>query len=140
MSVFKKRLTWVFLLGTSGFAAFCSSQLPRYRAEETALVAIANIAGAPVKYVRIQGVSGFQFVDTIWLPQVALNVEDAKRISEQLEQLPRISTLIFDRNLHSDAVIDLIRDRHPEIFPGTFIGFSRKPVFRFAKPVADQPV
>ena len=102
--------------------------------EETAIGEIANICSAPVKYVRIEGVSGLRFVNVVWIPQTNLTHDKLQKIESCLLRLPRIHTIIADKNSIFSDESATFQDRHPDIFVGTSVGFSYKPQYQFAYP------
>jgi hypothetical protein len=111
----------------------------RVREEESALTEIASICDAPVKYVRVEGVSGLRFVNIAWIPPGDLTDEQLGKIEVCLSRLPRIDTVVIDELTMSNVVADSFRSRHPGIFVGRSAGFSSKPHYQYALPAKDQP-
>lgn len=113
---------------------YYKSESQRMRGEEVMLVEIANICDMPVKYVRMEGLSGLRFVNVVWIPQTVLTTDRLEKLESCLVRLPRVDTIVVDEKTMSRNASATFRSRHPEIFVGRSIGFTHEAQYQFAYP------
>jgi hypothetical protein len=121
-------------LAASLAVALWLTQLPRFRAEKDALAEIATLTKSPVKYVCVEGVPGFQYVNTVWLQPEDVSVLQASDLGPCFNALPRLRLVVIEPKFASEPDFAKLRARYPGIEFATNVGFSWKPRYRFAYP------
>ena len=113
---------------------YYKNESQRMRGEEATLAEIANICDMPVKYVRMEGLSGLRFVNVVWIPQTVLTTDRLEKLESCLVRLPRVDNIVVDEKTMSSNISATFRSRYPEIFVGRSIGFTHEPQDQFAYP------
>lgn len=127
----RTRVTFLIVLARLAYAGLYLTEMPRYRAEERARKEIARLTHSPVKYVRVEGVAGLQYVNTVWLEPHDTLVLESVDLGPQLSALSRLQTICIDPKYAPEEQLEALRARYPEFEFSTNVGFSWKPRFRF---------
>ena len=124
----------ILTVATSLVAILYLAQIPRYRAEEDALAEIATLTESSVKYTRVEGLAGVQYVNTIWLQPDKLSDARISDLGPYLKSLPRVRMVVIEPEFASKSVLDALRARYSDVEFSGSVGFSWKPNYKFAYP------
>jgi hypothetical protein len=95
----------------------------RYQAEDESLASLASLFAKPVQYQRVEGVSGLQYVNYVFVPQCTITDDLIGSIVAQLRRFPRLVAVDVMPAKISDHGLKQLRDALPNVGFGS-IGSS----------------